>query len=98
MSEGAEMDDGRFDWRSQWKPFLLIVGGFLLFCFMPMGSKTFTGAVLSGLALLLAGPSLSVPNMLVIRKVLGTTKTVADAGLVVFYSTVGGRVFGVLAR
>jgi len=48
------------------------------------------------LALLLAGPSLSLPNMLVIRKVLGTKKTAAYVLLVIFYSTVAGLIFGKL--
>jgi len=46
------------------------------------------------LALLLAGPSLSLPNMLVIRKVLGTTKTVVYVGLVIAYATIAGLIFG----
>jgi uncharacterized membrane protein YraQ (UPF0718 family) len=46
------------------------------------------------LALLLAGPSLSLPNMLVIRGVLGTKKTLAYIGLVVLYATIGGLIFG----
>ncbi len=46
------------------------------------------------LALLLAGPSLSLPNMLVIRKVLGNKKTLVYVGLVVLYSTIAGLVFG----
>jgi uncharacterized protein len=48
------------------------------------------------LALLLAGPSLSLPNMLVIRKVLGNKKTAVYILLVVFYSTIAGLVFGSL--
>jgi len=46
------------------------------------------------LALLLAGPSLSLPNMLVIRKVLGTKKTAVYVSLVIVYSTIAGLVFG----
>ncbi len=46
------------------------------------------------LALLLAGPSLSLPNMLVIRKVLGTKKTIVYIALVVVYSTMAGLIFG----
>jgi len=46
------------------------------------------------LALLLAGPSLSLPNMLVIRRVLGNKKTGVYIALVVAYSTVAGLVFG----
>lgn len=48
------------------------------------------------LALLLAGPSLSLPNMLVIRGVLGTKKTVAYVALVIIYSTTAGMIFGML--
>lgn len=46
------------------------------------------------LALLLAGPSLSLPNMLVIRKVLGNRKTAVYVTLVVLYSTSAGLIFG----
>jgi uncharacterized membrane protein YraQ (UPF0718 family) len=46
------------------------------------------------LALLLAGPALSLPNMLVIRSVMGTSKTVAFVGLVVVMATISGMIFG----
>lgn len=46
------------------------------------------------LALLLAGPALSLPNMLVIRGVLGTKKTVTYVGLVVIMSTFSGIIYG----
>ncbi len=46
------------------------------------------------LSLLLAGPSLSLPSMLVIRGVLGTRKTVVYVVLVVALSTIAGMVFG----
>ncbi|MFC1582400.1 permease [Planctomycetota bacterium] len=46
------------------------------------------------LALLLAGPALSLPNMLVIRSVMGTKKTVVFVLLVIFMATVSGIVFG----
>ena len=46
------------------------------------------------LALLLAGPALSLPNMLVIRSVIGTQKTVVFVGIVILLSTVAGIVFG----
>jgi len=49
------------------------------------------------LALLLAGPALSLPNMLVIRKVLGTKKTLAYVALVVIAATLTGKLFGSLA-
>jgi len=46
------------------------------------------------LALLLAGPALSLPNMLVIRSVIGTQKTVVYVVLVVVMATVSGLIFG----
>jgi hypothetical protein len=46
------------------------------------------------LALLLAGPALSLPNMLVIRSVLGTRKTIAFVALVVVMATFSGLIFG----
>ncbi|MBU4484189.1 permease [bacterium] len=50
------------------------------------------------LALLLAGPALSLPNMLVIRGVLGTKKTVAYVTLVVIMSTVSGIIYGYIVN
>ncbi|MBU1864787.1 MAG: permease [Actinobacteria bacterium] len=49
------------------------------------------------LALLLAGPALSLPNMLVIRTVMGTRKTMVFVSLVVAMSTVAGLVYGAVA-
>jgi uncharacterized membrane protein YraQ (UPF0718 family) len=46
------------------------------------------------LALLLAGPALSLPNMLVIRSVLGTKKTIVYVLLVVIMATFSGMLFG----
>jgi uncharacterized membrane protein YraQ (UPF0718 family) len=48
------------------------------------------------LALLLAGPALSLPNMLVIRSIMGTKKTVAFVSLVVVMATVSGMIYGAL--
>ncbi len=49
------------------------------------------------LALLLAGPALSLPNMLVIRSVMGTKKTVVFCSLVIVMATISGVVFGMFA-
>lgn len=46
------------------------------------------------LALLLAGPSLSLPNMLVIRGVMGTQKTIVYVLLVIIMATLAGLIFG----
>ncbi len=46
------------------------------------------------LALLLAGPAVSLPNMLVIRSVIGTRKTVVFVFLVIVMATITGLLFG----
>lgn len=46
------------------------------------------------LALLLAGPAVSLPSLLVIRSVLGTAKTLTYTGLVVVMATLCGWLFG----
>jgi len=48
------------------------------------------------LALLLAGPALSLPNMLVIRSVKGTQKTVVFVTLVIVMATLSGLIYGAL--
>lgn len=46
------------------------------------------------LALLLAGPALSLPSMIVIRSILGTKKAVVFISYVVLLSTFAGMIFG----
>jgi uncharacterized membrane protein YraQ (UPF0718 family) len=46
------------------------------------------------LALLLAGPAISLPSLLVIRGVLGLKKTLVFAALVIALATVAGKIFG----
>jgi uncharacterized membrane protein YraQ (UPF0718 family) len=48
------------------------------------------------LALLLAGPALSLPSMLVIRSILGTKKTIVYVSLVAIFSALIGYIFGLL--
>jgi len=48
------------------------------------------------LALLLAGPAVSLPNLLVIRAVIGTKKALAYAAIVVVLSTAAGWVYGTI--
>ena len=50
------------------------------------------------LALLLAGPALSLPSMLVIRGIIGTKKTVVYVGLVVIMATISGMIFGWIVK
>ncbi len=49
------------------------------------------------LALLLAGPALSLPNMLVINSVLGWKKTMTYVALVIIMVTFTGYIFGMIA-
>jgi uncharacterized membrane protein YraQ (UPF0718 family) len=46
------------------------------------------------LALLLAGPALSLPSMLVLRSIMGTQKTIVFVSLVVVMATISGMIFG----
>ena len=50
------------------------------------------------LALLLAGPALSLPAMLVLRSIMGTKKTVVYVSLVVVMATVSGMIFGWIVK
>jgi len=50
------------------------------------------------LALLLAGPALSLPNMLVIRSIIGTRKTLTYIALVVVMATITGYIFGLIIQ
>jgi uncharacterized membrane protein YraQ (UPF0718 family) len=49
------------------------------------------------LALLLAGPALSLPSMLVLRSVLGARKTLVYCALVVAMATLSGWIYGWIA-
>jgi hypothetical protein len=49
------------------------------------------------LALLLAGPALSLPSMLVIGSVMGVKKTATFYGIIVIMSTIAGMLYGALA-
>lgn len=46
------------------------------------------------LALLLAGPALSLPSMIVLRSVMGTGKTFVYVSLVVIFATITGFIYG----
>ena len=81
--------------------FASIVGAFMYFATLTE-VPILQGLLASGmgkgpaLALLLDGPSLSLPNMLVIRGVMGTQKTLVYIGIVVVLSTIAGLIFGSL--
>lgn len=81
--------------------FASVVGAFMYFATLTE-VPIIQGLLASGmgkgpaLALLLAGPSLSLPNMLVIRGVMGTQKTVVYVSIVVVLSTIAGLIFGAM--
>jgi len=50
------------------------------------------------LALLLAGPALSLPSMLVLRSIMGTKKTAVYVALVVVMATISGMIFGAIVK
>ena len=49
------------------------------------------------LALLLAGPSLSLPSMITLSRIMGIKKTATYVGLVIIMSTITGLIFGFIA-
>ncbi len=86
--------------NSLWANFFASISGALMY-FATLTEvpilQTLIGAGMGkgpALALLLAGPALSLPNMLVIRGVLGTKKTLTYVSLVVILSTVAGLIYG----
>lgn len=81
--------------------FASVVGAFMYFATLTE-VPILQGLIASGmgkgpaLALLLAGPSLSLPSMLVIRGVIGTKKTIVYVALVVIMATITGTLYGYL--
>ena len=81
--------------------FASIAGAFMYFATLTE-IPILQGLIASGmgkgpaLALLLAGPALSLPNMLVIRSVMGTQKTMVYVSLVIVMATVSGLVYGMM--
>ncbi|MCP4725759.1 MAG: hypothetical protein GY863_12020 [bacterium] len=81
--------------------FASVIGAFMYFATLTevpilqglLGSGMGKGPAL---ALLLAGPALSLPNMLVIRSVMGTKKTIVFVILVVIMATISGLIFGAI--
>jgi uncharacterized membrane protein YraQ (UPF0718 family) len=79
--------------------FASIVGAFMYFATLTevpilqglIGSGMGKGPALS---LLLAGPALSLPNMIVLNSIMGTKKTVVYCSLVVIMATITGMLFG----
>jgi uncharacterized membrane protein YraQ (UPF0718 family) len=81
--------------------FAAVVGAFMYFATLtevPILKGLISNGMGQGpaLALLLAGPALSLPNMLVIRSIMGTKKTAVFVLLVVVMATISGLLFGLL--
>ncbi len=81
--------------------FASVVGAFMYFATLteiPILQGLIANGMGKGpaLALLLAGPALSLPNMLVIRSVIGTRKTLTFVVLVVVMATISGLIYGAL--
>ena len=83
--------------------FASVVGAFMYFATLTevpivqglLGSGMGKGPAL---ALLLAGPALSLPSMLVIRSILGTKKAIVFISYVILLSTVAGMLFGWMVK
>ncbi len=81
--------------------FASIAGAFMYFATLTevpiiqglMGSGMGKGPAL---ALLLAGPALSLPSMLVIRSAIGLKKTLVYISLVIVFATISGMIFGAI--
>lgn len=79
--------------------FASVVGAFMYFATLTevpilqglMGSGMGKGPAL---ALLLAGPALSLPSMIVLRQIMGTKKTAVYVSLVVIMATITGMMYG----
>jgi len=88
---------------------ILFIIVFLVLYFVPLSGERLPRAILEGLlgsgmgkgpalALLLSGPAISLPSMLVIRSVMGTKKTLVYICLVVVMSTFVGFIYGFFFR
>ncbi len=79
--------------------FASVAGAFMYFATLtevPIVQGLMTAGMGKGpaLALLLAGPALSLPSMLVIRSIIGLQKTVVYVSLVIVMATISGMIFG----
>lgn len=88
--------------NSLWANFFASIAGAFMYFATLTEVPILQGLIANGmgkgpaLALLLAGPALSLPNMLVIRSVIGTQKTIVYVSLVVIMATITGLLFGLI--
>lgn len=87
-----------------WTNFFASIAGALMYFATLTEVPILRGLIDSGmgqgptLALLLSGPALSLPSMLVINSILGPKKTLTFVGLVVVMATISGVVYGVIVQ
>ena len=77
-------------------PALSIAGGISVFVSQGSVMRHLGPKANKALALLLAGPALALPSMLVLRSVMGTKKTVVYVSLVIVMATTTGLLHGAL--
>lgn len=88
--------------NSLWANFFAAVSGAFMYFATLTEVPILQGLLGSGmgkgpaLALLLAGPAVSLPSMLVLRSIMGTKKTLTYIGLVIILSTIVGWLYGFL--
>jgi len=86
--------------NSIWANFIASVAGALMYFATLTEVPILQGLLGAGmgkgpaLALLLAGPALSLPNMLVIGSVMGVKKTASFCAIIVVMSTIAGIIYG----
>ncbi len=88
--------------NSLWANFFAAISGALMYFATLTEVPILQGLIGSGmgkgpaLALLLAGQALSLPNMLVIKSIIGTKKTLVYITLVVVMATLSGMLYGII--
>lgn len=101
--QDAAMADGLAGIWPVWTCFFASITGALMYFATLTEVPILRGLLDSGmgqgpaLSLLLAGPALSLPNMLVINSIIGPRKTMTFISLVVIMATISGIIFGMVA-
>jgi uncharacterized membrane protein YraQ (UPF0718 family) len=90
--------------NSLWSNLFASVSGALMYFATLTEVPILQGLIGSGmgkgpaLALLLAGPALSLPSMLVLRSIMGAKKTVVYIVLVIIFATISGMIYGTMVK
>jgi uncharacterized membrane protein YraQ (UPF0718 family) len=89
--------------NSVWANFFASVSGALMYFATLTEVPILQGLIGAGmgqgpaLALLLAGPALSLPSMIVLSGIMGPKKTAVYCGIIVVMSTIAGTIYGAIA-